>query len=82
MAVTYPNLTAVPPSVFNSDYFASWDAAMQQLAIANHVIAKCEACGMPVQGQREECDALCEFYQGLNAHWRGPGSTSPEALKG
>lgn len=54
---------------------------MQQLAIANHVISKCEACNMPVQSQREECDALCVFYQGLNREWRGPQSTNPEAIK-
>lgn len=77
----YPKLDKPLPRIFSSDHFSSWDAAMQQLAIANGILEKCEKCKMPVEGQRAECDALCEYFSGLNAEWRGPQSAAPEVLK-
>jgi hypothetical protein len=77
----YAKMEKDPPKIFNSDYFSSWDQAMQQLAIANWVISKCEKCGMPVEAMRAECDGLCSFFAGLNAEWRGPQAQAPEVLK-
>ena len=74
----YPKLDKPLPKIFTSDHFQSWDQAMQQLAIANAVITKCERCKMPVEGHRQECDSLCSFFEGLNAEWRGPQADNPE----
>lgn len=78
---TYVKLKKPLPKIFNSNHFQSWDEAMQQLAIANAIISKCERCGMQVDAHRQGCDSLCSFFEGLNAEWRGPQSESPEILK-
>lgn len=74
----YPKLEKPLPRIFTSDHFASVDAAMQQLAIANALITKCERCKWPVEGHRAECDKLCSFYESFNGEWRGPQADTAE----
>lgn len=81
MAAKYDELKSQPPVIFNSDHFYDWDTAMQQLSIADHILQKCERCNMPVQEERARCDALCEFFQGLNQEWRGTQAVQPVPLK-
>jgi hypothetical protein len=79
---TYPPLDRPPPKIYTSDHFQSADAAMQTLAVVNHILEKCERCQWPVEAQRAECDGLADFYESFNAEWRGPGTATPEVLSG
>lgn len=78
----YPNMTSEPPRIYTADDFANWDEALRQLAVWDHVLQKCERCKMPVEALRQECDAACDFFNGLSAEWRGAQADYPPPTGG
>ncbi len=76
----YPKVKQAPPPIYTAEHFKDWEAALHQLAIANHHIAKCERCGMPVEAYRQECDQLCDFFRGLQQEYRDPATGPTGAL--
>lgn len=77
----YPKLTQPAPAIYTAEHYRDWDEAMRQLAIANHLIQRCEKCGMPVEQLRQECDGLCEFFAGLNREFRNVQTGPAGVLK-
>lgn len=61
----YPPLNGPEPRIFTDEDVSNWYQQLQNLAVTNAVIAKCERCNIPVEPSRRECDALCTFYHGL-----------------
>ena len=82
MAVVYPQLESIPPQVYTADHWAEVDRAMRELAIIDHLLQKCERCKMPVEALRAECDGACQFFQALQAEYRGLQATNPPPLGG
>jgi hypothetical protein len=73
----YPELDVPPPSPYNEDDFRRWEEALRQLAVADHLIKRCERCNIPVSAARTDCDALCTFFQSLMKEFRGPNAPVP-----
>lgn len=67
----YPEISGPPPMVYTPDHYREVDEALRLLAIANHILQKCERCNMPVEALRMECDAACAFFNSFNNEWRG-----------
>ena len=59
----YPPLQGPEPRIYTDEDVNNWYQQLQNLAVANAVIAKCERCQIPVDPSRRECDSLCTFYQ-------------------
>lgn len=72
----YPPLQGPEPRIYTDEDVNNWYQQLQNLAVANAVIAKCERCNIPVDPSRRECDALCTFYQGLIAEDRQQSARS------
>lgn len=70
----YPPLDGPPPSPYNADDVRRWEEALRQLAVADQLIKRCERCKIPASASRTDCDALCDFFQGLISEFRGPQS--------
>lgn len=61
----YPPLQGPEPRIYTDEDVGNWYQQLQNLAVANAVIQKCERCNIPVEPSRRECDALCTFYHTL-----------------
>lgn len=62
---TYPPLQGPEPRIYTDEDVGNWYQQLQNLAVANAVIQKCERLNIPVDPSRRECDSLCTFYCGL-----------------
>ncbi len=76
----YPPLDQPVPQIFTNEHVKAWEEQLRNLAVADAVIKKCERCNIPVQTSRTECDALCDFYQGMIAEETGQQSTNPRPI--
>jgi hypothetical protein len=76
----YPPTEGPVPQVFTDQHIREWEQQLQNLAVANAIIQKCERCGIPVQTSRQDCDALCSFFQAMLAEERGQQTPNPLAL--
>lgn len=76
----YPQLQGAPPQIFTPDHVRDWEAGLQQLAVTNAVIQKCERCNIPVQTSRQECDSLCDFFHRMIDEERGQQAANPLPL--
>lgn len=77
---SYPPLDQPVPQLYTSDHVKEWEEQLRNLAVADAVIKKCERCNIPVQTSRTECDALCDFFQGMLAEERGQQAARPLAI--
>lgn len=76
----YPALNSPVPQLYTQDDVSTWYQQLQNLAVVDAVIKKCERCAIPVDPSRRECDALCTFFQGLIAEETAQNTTSPRPL--
>lgn len=76
----YPPLNSPIPPIYTQDHVRDWEQALQQLAITNEVIKKCERCRIPVEASRQECDSLCEFFRHMIAEERGQQASMPAPM--
>lgn len=76
----YPPLDGPEPQIYTQEDVANWYQQLQNLAVANAIIKKCERCNVPVDPSRKECDALCVFYQNLIREEQQQQARSPLAV--
>lgn len=70
----YPPLEEQPPNPYDDNDYRRWEEALRQLAVADHLIKRCEKCNIPTAASRADCDALCRFFNSLIAEFKGPQS--------
>jgi len=76
----YPPLSVPAPSPYTDDHIREWEQQLQNLAVADAIIKKCERCKIPVDASRRDCDGLCEFFQRMIAEERGQQAARPAPI--
>jgi hypothetical protein len=76
----YPPIEGPIPQIFTEDHIREWEQQLQNLAVANAIIQKCERCNIPVAASRADCDGLCAFFHAMLAEERGQQAANPLAL--